>query len=260
MQYLPTPLLASMFSLLLNMSFVAATHADGLTDLNAALDRLQEKSTISATIDYSVTQMREEDDEQEIKQGAISAAVAYGPAGLQVTYDTNVMARLKTEAEQRVKDEEANTPTLMAINDIDAVEFNNILSSADSIKRTLQQAQFIDEQPVEMNGKTLRQLNFDLPLEAIINDKRTRKYVKKYTTQYQILIDETGTPIETTLSYRGKGRAYIVISIEASGDLTTKYAVFNGRLVRVYQKTSNRYDGTFGAGETSSTYTLEVNG
>ena len=159
---------------------------------------------------------------------------------------------------QKVEDESTPTPTLMAVNSIATTELRAMLSATVNIQRRLSQAIFIDEKPIEREGKQFRLLEFTLPLESIIDDKRTRGYVKKFESSYRVLIDEAGIPVETKLSFHGKGRAYVVLRVEAMGAGMSQYEVIGDRLVCVRSEYQNGWDSTFGEGEFTEVQELNV--
>ena len=128
-------------------------------------------------------------------------------------------------------------------------ELKNILTAASSIERMITLATFIDEQSFEQNGQNLRKLTFELPMNAIINDKRTREYVKKFASNYEVIIDDEGLPLSSTLTFSGKGRAYIVLSVKAHGYSKANYQVVNQRLVQTMEENGSTFDSTFGYSE-----------
>ena len=84
-------------------------------------------------------------------------------------------------------------------------------------------------------------LGFELPMEAIISDKTTRKYVDKFDASYHITIDKEGNPVESEMSFKGRGRAYIVLSVKAELSAKSTYQVYGERLLQL----TNEYEGTF---------------
>lgn len=232
--------------------------ADGLDDLKSALSRLKNNSDINAEYEYRYTNVNDDDEDERSESGDVVMLVDSNTSGLQLTYSSDIMQALKYETALQTEDEDADTPTRNALRDISAVRISGLLNAAQEIEQLLDQANFIDETPLQRGGKALRQLNFTLPLEALIRDKQTRKHVKKFSNAFQIIIDEDGVPMESSLTYEGKGRAYIVIRFEASGDSSSRYQVHDGRLVRVQNEDINRWDTTFGKGEQISNETLHV--
>lgn len=235
-----------------------SAYADGLSDLNSTLDRLAGTAPISATLHSSFVEHEGKGKEREKKEGKVSVSLSDGQDGLMITYSNDVLTLIEKEAHLRVEDEEAKTPTLSAVNGIRTTDLNNRLSASESMKRQLKRAEFVEETPAELNGKAVRKLTFSLPMEAMITSKKVREYVSKFSGSYHIMIDDKGTPLQSRLTFKGKGRAYIVLSMEASGDNTLTYTVVEDRLVTLRSENKTAYKSTFGASETVEIDELEL--
>lgn len=241
---------------LLLTAVMGNAYADGLNDLNAALERLQGTEAISAELESSFTEIR--DAGEDVKKGLATVWLDDNAKGLKVTYSKEVIKNIELEAQLRIENEDADTPTLNAVNDLRAATIREMLSANKAIARRVSQATFIDEQQVDFQGQVVRQLNFELPLKAVIKDKKVREYVKKFSAKYQILIDDEGIPFQTTLDYQGKGRAYIVLSMKAKGSRVSKYTVVSDRLVRLSSHHVGSYSSTFGDTETTEEDKIEL--
>ena len=111
-----------------------------------------------------------------------------------------------------------------------------MFTSTANIEKRLSQASFLLEDKVELNSITRRRLKFDLPMEAIISDVNTRKYVDKFTCSYHIIIDDEGNPLQSEISFKGSGRAYLVLSVKVEQSGTSHYKVYGDRLVQIYSE------------------------
>ena len=238
-------------------AFCGSAYADGLADLKQALVRLQAESQISAVLDSMIVSQRGEDSDRVVKRGKVQVFLKDGTDGLQVTYSNEVMRNIEAEARAKIANEEAETPTLDALRELSATDFRTMLSAASSLERRLSQAQFVEETTTQYQGQPARVLHFTLPVESVINDKKTRGYVSKFESEYRVTIADDGSPLESHFEYRGKGRAYIVIRVEAFGSNSAQYQVMNGRLLRVRSEDKSGYSSTFGDGESVETYTLK---
>lgn len=238
--------------------------ADGLSDLKLALSSLtpssfnqssldnsslNQSSSIAATLVTTSSYQQGEGKDKIIRNGEAAIFLADNEQGLQVTYSHEILAKLEHEASEQIKDENAETPTLNAIDKNRATEIKSILSAAPDISRTINQASFVNEMEVSIDGKILRQLNFELPVSSIINDKRTREYVSKFQSNYSIIINDKGVPLSSQLNFKGKGRAYLVLSVKAQGFEHSTYQVINQRLVRISNESGSIFDSTFGYSE-----------
>jgi hypothetical protein len=84
-----------------------------------------------------------------------------------------------------------------------------------------------------------------LPLESFIDDKKIRGYVSKFKGSYQVLINDKGIPIETRMSYSGKGSAYIFFSMTAESEIVSQFQIDGTRLVRTNRSVESNSSSTF---------------
>ncbi|ARD45577.1 hypothetical protein [Colwellia sp. PAMC 21821] len=59
------------------------------------------------------------------------------------------------------------------------------------------------------------------------------------------MIDDEGVPIETRLTYSGKGSAYIFFSMSAESQITSQFQIKGTRLVRVNKTIESNSTSTF---------------
>lgn len=235
-------------------------HADALQDLKSALEKLNSPEPVTAVYEREFTEVSDADDEDDRRErtGKVTVLISDGANGLQVTYSQDVLDKIELETQLKAEDEDADTPTLNAVGGISATQISRLLSSSNSLKRTIEKATFIGEEPHKYNDKDMRLLSFSLPLEALITDKKARGYVNKFEGTYRVLIDEHGIPLETRTEFKGKGRAFVVLSVTAEGSEFSQYQVVKGRLVRTKHEYSNAYSSTFGDNESSGLNTLKI--
>lgn len=228
-----------------------SAYSDGISDLRLALDKLPGDSDLKANYEYSYSNTRHEGGETQVTEGKATILVENAANQLTITYEPEIMSLLETEIDLRVEDEDedAKAPTLVALSRIDAGDVNRSIKATPSILQRLKQATFISEEVIEKDGQTLRQLNFSLPLEALITDKQTRKYVTRFDNTYQILINDDGVPVESHLNYKGKGRAFIILTAKVSGESHAQYETNGNRLVRTHNTAISRWDSIFSSGE-----------
>ncbi len=216
-------------------------YADGLQDLKLALASLDSKTEIQGLVRNHIERVRGEGKDEVIKSGMAEVAVSDGEEGLKITYDNATLIKLDEESKAKAKDENADTPTMMAFDDLGAIAVRNIFSSVAELEKRLSQSDFIEETEIEFEGKRARKLMFELPLEAIITEKATRDYVDRFEGSYEIIIDDFGYPLQSQISFSGKGRAYVVLTVRIDSTSSTRYQVIGDRLVQA----SNEFYGSF---------------
>lgn len=226
----------------------AAASADGLADLQAALEKLNGSAPITAYYETQFLEVSDADDEDDRQEnnGLVRVQLTDSEQGLQVTYSQDVMNKIEAESMEKIVDEEADTPTLNAVGDINATRMRNLLSASSSMNRRIAKAEFVSEEAQEFEGQPARLLTFNLPLNAIIDDKKTREYVSKFEGKYTILIDENGVPLESKTRFKGKGSAFVILSVKANSSNYNRYQVIDNRLVRVLNEYHREFSSTFG--------------
>ena len=157
-----------------------------------------------------------------------------------------------------LNDEAFDDIYLAAVEAVEEAVLNAMVAAAANLQRGLQRAKFVSEQPRLVDGKPVRTLRFALPLEAVLQDKKTRSYVSSFDAHLEIDIDDNGVPLMLRRQYQGKGRAYLVISIEAYGQQTERFQVINNRLISIHNHSESGWRSTFGDGNTVSKRALTV--
>lgn len=223
------------------MSF-SASAADGLTDLKNALKRLDGNSPIIVELNSSFADIHDE----ELKNGKVTVVLNDNQHGFQLTYSADELAKMQAEKLAKVSNEDAPSPTLDAAYKLKAINLHKVLTASTNLSQFLERAEFLSERIDVFNQENVRVLAFDLPMEVLIYNKRTRKYVDDFSARYEILIRDDGTPIKSELNFQGSGSAYMILSVEAYGKNTEFYQVVNDRLVVTKRATTNGSKSFFG--------------
>jgi hypothetical protein len=220
--------------------------ADGLTDLKSTLIKLTGDTPISAIVESAYTEKRGKKKKQKTKKGLIQVNLSEDNQGLKLIYSNETISKLEHEAEQKEHDDDANTPTLNAVNGVGVAEMSTMLSAAPNLLRTLKKAKFVSEEVVTHNEINARQLNFTLPLEAIIDNKEVHEYVDEFESKFNVLINDTGMPIESSITFAGSGSAYIFFTMDLTQTNTFTYKKINNRLVNIKKTFQSKRSSTWG--------------
>jgi hypothetical protein len=70
--------------------------------------------------------------------------------------------------------------------------------------------------------------------------------VSKFEGKYTILIDSDGVPLESKTKFKGKGRAFVIMSVKANSSNYNRYQIIDNRLVRVLNEYHREFSSTFG--------------
>jgi hypothetical protein len=229
----------------LTFTVTQSVWADGLSDLQHALDKLDGSHSVSGVLHVSFSESRGEGKDKKLKTGAIKSTLAESIEGLDIRYSKAVLRQIAQENRLKMEDEEADTPALNGAEILSASSLIPILSSAQTILDYIAKGEFKGEGYIEHFEKQVRVLDFELPLESFIDDKKTRGYVDKFKGSYKVLINDEGVPIETRMTYSGKGRAYIFFSMSAKGEITSQFQIEGTRLVRINKTVESNSSSTF---------------
>jgi len=232
--------------------------ANGVTDLQKQLLALSGDTPIEVTLESSHSQNRDRDDKHKTTTGYIALKAAADKTGLHLIYDQDILNRIEKEQLLLEQDEHADTPTRNALNRLDTSDVNEMLSTAPSLLRFVNKAKFIDESVAGLNGKKVRRLVFDLPLESVVESSEVRDYVDEFEGKYTIFIDDEGVPLESILSFNGSGSAFVIFSVEMAFTRTARFAKHGARLVKVQEETQQTSTSTFADTESTEIRQLTI--
>lgn len=235
-----------------------AARADGLSDLKAALARLQAQTPLKATLDVKSTEKRGEGADAVEKQGQGSVGLEDGARGLQVLYAKDTLARMDAESRLLTHDPKAKTPTVWAVGKLDSGDVLPMASAAPGLARSLEEAVFKTEKADTWGGKPARLLTFTVPVSAV--PEQQRKYVKQFDATLSIWIGADGTPLASAAVTNVKGRAFVVVSFEALDESNCTYGVAGDRLMTLRSENHSSSSGAGERGEQRVVKTLQPQG
>ena len=238
--------------------FSSQSFANGLDDLNKALNKFTGRSVISATLESSYVNNRGSDEDIKTTTGIAHVQLLDNANGLRISYSNYTLMLLEQEANQQEEDEEAKTPTLNVINNFKATELRSMLSAAAGLKRALVKAQFVSEESTLYHGHQARLLRFELPLNAVINDKEVRSYFSDFEGTLNVIIDSNGVPLQSKLSFEGSGSIFVFFSLSMSESKTYLYRVIDDRLVNYHREYQRQQESTLDQSNSSGYQKLTV--
>ena len=235
---------ACSLAIVTTLMIAAPARADGLSDLKAALARLQAQTPLKATLDVKTVERRGEGAEAFEKLGQASVGLEDGARGLQVLYARDMLARMESESRQLVHDTKAKTPTVWALAKLDSSEVVPMASAAPALARSVDESVFKSEKADTWGGKPARLLTFRVPMSKL--SEQQRKYVKEFDGTLAVWIAADGTPLASEARAAVKGRAFIVVSFEAVDETSNTYGVVGDRLLTLRNE---NHVSSSGAGE-----------
>src|SRR5471032_343225 len=130
----------------------AAASADGLTDLKAALERLQEPVPLKASLDSSVWRRNGEGKDADETSGQAVVAIEDGQRGMQLSYSREMLAKLDAEAMTVARNPNAKTPTLNAAREFSPTDLRPMISAASSLSHMLEKTSRSEEHTSELQS------------------------------------------------------------------------------------------------------------
>lgn len=245
-------------TLTFTLSFTQTVWADSLTDLQQALVKLDGSHPVSGVLKVSFSESRGEGKDKKLKTGAIKSTLSESMEGLDIRYSKDVLVQIAEENRLKLADEEVDTPALNGAEILSASSLIPILSSAQKILDAISKGKLRGESQIEYFDQQVRVLDFELPLDSFIDDKKTRGYVNKFKGSYKVLINDQGVPVETRLTYSGKGSAYLFFSMSAESEITSQFKVEGTRLVRINKTVESSSSSTFNDRTYSGSWTLAL--
>lgn len=216
--------------------------ADGLADFRSALARLQSTDPIAVNAQFKLFGRSGEHNELIEREGLINLRLEDGAGGLRVSYSPELVAQLHAEELAKIEDENVKNSALNAVGQFDYWEWRELLYPAAQLELVLGRYNFVSETADAFNGHSRRLLTFEMPKDKI--DKNYRKYVKKYSNQLKIWINNEGVPLASQLTEEGTGRIFIVIGFSFKNEIHTEYLQRGDRLLAVKREVK---DESFGA-------------
>lgn len=232
--------------LILVLALAGAAQADGLAELKAALEHLQEPVPLKATLDSNVWRRNGEGKDADETSGQAAVGIEDGQRGMQLSYSRDMLARLDAEATAVARNPNAKTPTLNAAREFSPTDLRPMISAASSLAQMLEKTSFLSEKADVYQGKPARVLTFAQGIDVLAD--RDRKYVKEFDGRLNVWIAADGTPLASRITQSMHGRAFIVISFEAKNEESSVYALAGNRLVSIRKESRNTASG---AGEKS---------
>ncbi|MFA9216111.1 MAG: hypothetical protein ACEQSK_03300 [Sphingomonadaceae bacterium] len=246
------------YTLLLTLLAVGshAAHADGQSDLKSALQRLQAVTPLKATLDTRTLHRNGEGKDVIETSGHASVAIEDSARGLQLSYGTEMLARMDAEALALARNPNAKAPTLTAAREFSPNELRPMIAAAGTLARTLERAVFKAEKADTYQGKPARLLSYEIGVETL--SERERKYVKDFDGRLSVWIAADGTPLASRITQNAHGRAFVVVSFDAKADEQNVYGVAGERLVTLRQEINNSSGGMGERGEQKVIKTLQL--
>jgi hypothetical protein len=205
--------------------------ADGLSDLRAALSRLQGAAPLKATVDAHDWRRTGDGKDAEEHQGSVSIGLEDGPRGLAPIYGHDLLERSDAEQRAAIKDKKSAKPIETTLDQLGLAELRVMASASPWLQRELDEATFKSEAVDTVDGKSARRLVFESGIDSL--NAKDRKYAKEFKSVLTVWVAADGTPLASTRRIDLSGSAFVVIKFEMHDEEIRTFGVVGDRLVEV---------------------------
>jgi hypothetical protein len=215
--------------LILLLALPALAWADGPSDLQASLKRLNGHTPVKVNVTYTNWQEAKSFLQPVTSQGSLQFQVREDGSNLQVDWNLPQLGAVDGEERLLIQDPGVGTPVRDAIKELDARRLDQLLNQAGVLSQFLESAHFKTESNESYQGKPAKALVFTFD-PNIRPDHRGR--VSHTEGTLKVWIGEDGVPVasETLMDYEGK-HSRLYGRFHSKCLVKTTYAVINQRLV-----------------------------
>lgn len=223
--------------------------ADGLADLRSMLQKLQGQQPIQAKVKTIVFSENEEDKVKIKGSETMTITAEQTTSGLSIKWSQEDLLRLDKEVKENQKTPGRLSMVSRATNAFSAPLIKGLLSSSNSILRTLEDSKLTGESKEQWNGQAARLLVFSVTPTMSESQK---KAMKSYAHTMKIWIDEMGVPLASEEKVDTKGSRFF-ISFSANTLEKELYKRVGDRLVITERESQNSSNVSVMGGNSSQT-------
>lgn len=240
------------YLMLVTALLASSAWANGWSDLQSALQRLQGTDPIRAQLATEVWSTTGEGNDKVETHAQASVAINDNENGFQILYGKPLLSLMDQEQQAAAEDPSATTPTLEAVTALNPTELRSMLSAATELQHQLEDAEFIHEEATTYQDQPARVLTFTKGLDDLPEEER--KHVKEFESTIKVWTSDNGTPLASQSRMQVKGRFMVVIKFEFTEGVNNVYAIEGDRLMVVQRESTNQSSG---AGEVEDTRNIK---
>jgi len=218
--------------------------ANGFADLQAALARQQALVPVKGNFRVETWSRQGEGKEASDEQGQAVLNFDDGAQGLRLQFSRETLQRVEQEERASEKDGKAPTPVLTGLRALELAELEEATPKAEVTEL--------------WNGQPARRLTYEFGLGRL--KERDRKYVNKVDGKLELWIAADGTPLASRTQTALSGRAFVVVSFDATSHEEQMFQPVQGRLVTVRRENRNQSSGAGEKVENRTVRTIQLQG
>jgi hypothetical protein len=222
--------------------------ADGLTDVRAALQKLQSDQPLRARVEIKTRRSGGESNKQKQSESVSSVIVESGAEGLKMSWSADQIKQSRKAAWAETTNPDAPKSDLATLKTLEAGHALNLLDAADPLRRGLERARLLEDKSDNYKGKPARLLVIRIELAL---DEEERKALKSSDAIEKLWLDADGIPIAMDRTIDAKFSKFL-IGFKIHEHETREFQRAAGRLVTIVSTKESSGSG-FGHAEESRT-------
>ena len=249
----------TVMSVVLMHLFFFAVAAEGKTytreQVIEKLQKLDNKNTVKALINRTSENTTNNGDDVISSKVSVDIEAEFKQGSIIIHYPQDLLERIDKEKRENEKDPDSPMPIRSAAEDINISEIQNLIAVHEVLIRQLKNAKLVNQSDSRYKEQDAVLLEFDVPPNM---SKQQKKYIKKFSSELRLWLNENGLPLASEMHLKLKGRAFMVVSFQLENSETIEYRVYQNRLLSVLKESYSKNSGTSESGETRSVTTLSV--
>jgi hypothetical protein len=246
--------LAVLFAILSSLP----AHADGLTELRAALSRLNRHLPVKATYEIQRTGQSKGRFVNDRYSGRVAVELEADAAALRVIFPQTVLDTIVHEEAAKARNAAVETPTLNAMWEVSAVNTSQAVDFAPPLLQMIDGAKLVDDRAGNAAGPYARMVVLDLP-QRIKQSSGTieigRVTIEK--DRMTIWLGADGIPLSAEHVRTIKASAFLFKG-QTEENETWQFAATAGRLLRLRYESKSSASGLGQTGSGSVVFTLKL--
>jgi hypothetical protein len=201
--------------------------ADGLTDVRAALQKLQSDQPLRARVEIKTRRSGGESNKPKQSEGVSSVIVESGPDGLKMSWSPDQIKQSRKAVWAETANPDAPKSDIATLKALEAGQALNLLDTADSLRRGLERAVLVEDKTDTRKGKPVRLLVIRIDLGL---DEEGRKALKSSEATEKLWLDGDGIPVAMDRTIDAKFSKFL-IGYKIHEHETREFQRAGGRLV-----------------------------
>ena len=222
--------------------------ADGLTDMRAALQKLENDQPLRARVEIKTRRSGGESNKQKQSESVSSVIVESGADGLKLSWSPDQIKQSRKAAWIEATDPDAPKSDIANLKTLEPGEALNLFDAADALRRHLERARLLEDKSDTYKGKPARLLVIRIDLAF---NEEERKALKSSEAVEKLWLDNDGIPIAMDRTIDAKFSKFL-IGFKFHEHETREFQRAAGRLVTISSNKENSGSG-FGHSEESHT-------